>query len=110
MHSVSYAAQLPYADLIASFQAAHPAQFVYVPCVTREANPLEGGLSERVTSALSSGALEETAGAAINAESAHVMLCGNRQMLEDMKALLGERGMTRHLRRRPGHITTEEYF
>ena len=110
VHSASYAAQLPYADLVASFQAAHPAQFVYVPCVTREANPLEGGLSERVTSALSSGALEETAGAAINAESAHVMLCGNRQMLVEMKALLGERGMTRHLRRRPGHITTEEYF
>ena len=110
VHSVSYAAQLTYRELIAGFAEAHPQQFAYVPCVTREPNPVAGGLSERVTAALTSGALEAAASAELNPEQSHVMLCGNRQMLEEMKGLLGERGMTRHLRRRPGHITTEEYF
>ncbi|MDO6462513.1 ferredoxin--NADP reductase [Granulosicoccaceae sp. 1_MG-2023] len=108
VHSVSYHSQRAYGELIDSFSQAHPAQFRFVSCVTREPNP--GGLSTRVTAALSSGELEAAAGEQIGPDNAHVMMCGNRHMLEDMKTLLAERGMRRHLRRKPGHITTEEYF
>lgn len=38
------------------------------------------------------------------------MLCGNHNMLNEMKELLGQRGLQRHLRHKPGHITTEQYF
>jgi ferredoxin--NADP+ reductase len=54
--------------------------------------------------------LEQVAGTSISATDTHVMLCGNHNMLNDMKALLGKRGMQRHLRHKPGHITTEQYF
>lgn len=108
VHSVPQREELLYADLIQCFAHEHPQQFRFVACVTREANP--AGLETRVTTALASGALEALAGLEIKAEDSHVMLCGNHNMLDDMKALLAERGMQRHLRHKPGHITTEQYF
>lgn len=108
VHSVPFARELAYADLIAKFAEQHPEQFRFVSCVTREAN--RDGLESRVTDALANGTLEQFAGVHINVEDTHVMLCGNHNMLNDMKALLGERGMQRHLRHKPGHITTEQYF
>lgn len=108
VHSVPKASELAYADLIAGFAERYPLQFRFISCVTREAN--RDGLETRVSDALSSGALEHFAEVQITPEDSHVMLCGNHNMLNDMKALLAERGMQRHLRHKPGHITTEQYF
>jgi ferredoxin--NADP+ reductase len=63
-----------------------------------------------MTTHLASGALERKAGVSINPSTTHVMLCGNHNMLNDMKNSLSERGLQRHLRHKPGHITTEQYF
>jgi ferredoxin--NADP+ reductase len=38
------------------------------------------------------------------------MLCGNPAMVSDVTALLEERGMRKHRRRAPGHITVETYW
>jgi ferredoxin--NADP+ reductase len=38
------------------------------------------------------------------------MLCGNPQMVTDVTAALGARGMRKHRRRAPGHITVETYW
>jgi ferredoxin--NADP+ reductase len=38
------------------------------------------------------------------------MLCGNPAMIEDMMAGLAKKGLKRHRRRDPGHITTEKYW
>ena len=55
--------------------------------------------------------LEEAVGLPMNAESSHVMLCGNPQMVRDTQQLLKEtRQMSKHLRRRPGHMTAEHYW
>jgi ferredoxin--NADP+ reductase len=37
------------------------------------------------------------------------MLCGHSGMIADSVALLEERGLKRHRRRDPGHISTEKY-
>lgn len=108
VHSVPMKGELAYGELIQSLADNYPQQFRFVSCVTREPNP--HGLESRVTTALESGLLEEAAGTRISAEDTHVMLCGNHNMLNDMKALLAKRNMQRHLRHKPGHITTEQYF
>jgi ferredoxin--NADP+ reductase len=63
-----------------------------------------------VTELLANGELEEQVGLKIDKESSHVMLCGNHNMIDDMKASLAERGLRKHLRHKPGQITTEKYF
>ena len=46
----------------------------------------------------------------ISADNSAIMLCGNHAMIQDMKALLKERGMKKHLRHKAGNIVTEQYF
>jgi ferredoxin--NADP+ reductase len=38
------------------------------------------------------------------------MLCGNPEMLKDAQAVLMERGLRKHRRRTPGHITVESFW
>jgi ferredoxin--NADP+ reductase len=38
------------------------------------------------------------------------MLCGNPEMVRDTQLLLEARGMRRHRRREPGHVTVETYW
>nr|CAA6822172.1 MAG: Ferredoxin--NADP(+) reductase (EC [uncultured Thiotrichaceae bacterium] len=108
VHGVAVQEELVYQDLIEQAKTAHPQQFQYLSCVTQEANPqsIEG----RVTQAFSSGQLEQLSGLTINAENSAVMLCGNHAMIDDMKGLLKERGMSKHLRHKTGNIVTEQYF
>jgi ferredoxin--NADP+ reductase len=39
-----------------------------------------------------------------------VMLCGNPAMLKDAQGALIERGLRKHRRRNPGHITVESFW
>jgi len=43
-------------------------------------------------------------------ERSHVMLCGNPDMLKDASSALAERGLRKHRRRIPGHITVESFW
>lgn len=108
VHGVPLVSELAYADLIGSWAAQYPERFRFLGCVSREANPQ--GLEGRITTNFASGALEAAAGRSITSADTHVMLCGNHNMLNEMKVLLAERGLQRHLRHKPGHITTEQYF
>jgi ferredoxin--NADP+ reductase len=76
--------------------------------VSREVNP--EGIHGRLTDALRRGELEDRAGRALTPVDSAVMMCGNQAMINDLQALLVERQMTRHLRRKPGHFVTEQYF
>ena len=55
------------------------------------------------------GTLEESARLPIRPEDSHLMLCGNSEMIKDVRTLLEARGMRRHRRQEPGHYTTEQY-
>jgi ferredoxin--NADP+ reductase len=80
----------------------------YVSMVSREAAP--GSLAGRIPAAISDGRLEDAAGLKLLPESSHVMLCGNPDMLKDTQAVLVERGLRKHRRRNPGHITVESFW
>ncbi len=106
-YSVSYAEELAYQDTIEQIASAHGDQFCYLPVVTREA--MAGSLGKRITVVMQDGSLEQQAGASINAENSHVMMCGSSDMITDVSAELVSREMKKHRRRDPGHFTTEKY-
>jgi len=106
-YSVRTRDELAYRDTIERLLAEHPQQFRFVPFVTRE--PVEDAFDVRITEALESGAFERRAGVAITAAESHVMMCGNSAMIGQVSEMLHARGLRRHLRREPGHITTEKY-
>ena len=108
VHGIAVREELAYQEVINSALADYPERFNYLSCVTQEANP--EGIEGRVTQALSSGQLEEKAGLTISAADSAIMLCGNHAMIDEMKALLKERDMKKHLRHKAGNIVTEQYF
>jgi ferredoxin--NADP+ reductase len=103
VHAVRYAKELVYQELIGRIPNLR-----YVTFVSREAHP--GSLAGRIPAAIGDGRLEAAAGVALDAAGAHVMLCGNPQMLKDAAAALAGRGMRKHRRRNPGHITVESFW
>jgi ferredoxin--NADP+ reductase len=112
VHSVRWAEERVYPNVIEAVQREHGARFSYAPFVSRETANYKNHLCfpGRITAALVSGQLEKAVGHAIDKETAQVMLCGNPAMVEEVQRLLGERGMRRHRKRAPGQITTEAYW
>ena len=108
VHAVRHAAELVYRDTIGELQRRYHNVFHYVPFVSREPHPV--ALAGRIPDAIRDGRLERAAGIALEASTSHVMLCGNPAMLKDSQAALIERGMRKHRRRNPGHITVESFW
>ena len=108
VHAVRFAAELTYAETIAGIAAAHPGGFTYVPMVSRETHLR--ALAGRIPDAIVDGRLEGRVGIALSAENSQVMLCGNPAMVEDTQKVLEARGMRRHRRKEPGHVTVETYW
>jgi ferredoxin/flavodoxin---NADP+ reductase len=107
VHAVRYARELAYRETIGEILRSHHNVFQYVTFVSRE--PAPGSLAGRIPAALRDGRLETAAGVKIDQRS-HVMLCGNPEMLKDATAALMERGLRKHRRRTPGHITVESFW
>lgn len=108
VHAVRTAPELTYRDQVGAIARAYPDRFQYIPFVSRENTP--GAMSGRIPAAINDGSLEARAGIALNADSAHCMLCGNPEMVTDTIVALEARGLRKHRRKEPGHITTEAYW
>ncbi len=108
VHAARTAAELVYRETIDVLAASHARQFVFVPFVSREATDF--ALPGRIPQAIGDGRLEERAGVMLGPASSQIMLCGNPQMVADATAALLARGMKKHRRRDPGHITVENYW
>jgi ferredoxin--NADP+ reductase len=109
VHGVRRLADRAYADEIARRSAEHGGRLAQVFAVSRE-EPGAGMFAGRVTDALARGELARLAGAELSSESSHVMLCGHPEMIEEMSALLAERGFRRNRRSSPGQVTAERYW
>ena len=112
-YSVRTASELAYQTLIGGLAqrewlegAAH--KLLYLPVVTRESVP--GCLTARLTALLDSGDLERAAGLSITPEHSRLMLCGNPEMVEELRARLKLRGLQLSLSRRPGQLAVENYW
>jgi len=106
VHGVRHARDLTYSKLLDELKTSK--RLIRVACVSRERAPdtLEG----RIPPALVDGRLERAAGIALTPESSRVLLCGNPAMIQDMLAILTDRGLMRHRRREPGHIVVEGFW
>lgn len=98
-------------DVIDAFAAEHPGQLRAISLLSRDAVQDGGGMLEgRIPRAIADGRLEAEAAVALHPDSAQVMLCGNPGMIEEVTEALKGRGMRKHRRRDPGHITVENYW
>ena len=105
VHAVRHARELVYQDMIRKIVKENSLR--YLTFVSREAAP--GSLTGRIPAAMRDGRLETAAELALDQHS-HVMLCGNPDMLKDASGALIERGLRKHRRRTPGHITVESFW
>jgi ferredoxin--NADP+ reductase len=106
-YSVRDMSELSYQETIARIQQQQDQKFCFLPFVTRE--NIEGTFNQRIPDAIETGLAEEAAGVTINDVDAHIMMCGNSEMISSVTECLEKRGLRKHRRREPGHITTEKY-
>ena len=112
-YSARSADELAYVDKINQLQddfgslVDNPARLIFVPIVTRES--VDGALGERLPKLLLEGSLQQQAGIALEIDSAHVMVCGNPEMVDDTKEALKTLGLVMN-RRGEGNIAVENYW
>lgn len=118
VHGARLSEEFSYSDELASYCRQAPfdrpsrAKLTVLRAVTREA-PSPGNpqlLQGRVTTLLESGALEAAAGLPLTEAASRIMMCGNPEMIEDMRKLLHGRGLRPVRRALPGHFVTENYW
>ncbi|MDD9338995.1 MAG: ferredoxin--NADP(+) reductase [Providencia heimbachae] len=109
LHAVRYEKDLSYLPLMKKLEQRYQGKLQIVTVVSRE--QCEGSLYGRVPALIESQALENAVGIPLTPETCHVMLCGNPEMVKDTRETLkNTRGMVKHLRRKPGHISSEQYW
>ncbi|MBD2800404.1 ferredoxin--NADP(+) reductase [Xenorhabdus sp. M] len=109
IHAVRWGKDLSYLPIMKELEKKFQGKLRIQTIVSREKWP--DSLMGRIPALIENGELEAAVGLPIQASSSHIMLCGNPQMVRDTQQLLKEqRNMTKHLRRKPGHITSEQYW
>jgi ferredoxin--NADP+ reductase len=109
IHGVRFESQLAYADELRRLSASHGGKLRYLALVTRQEAP-GAGLRGRIPALIRNGTLETSASLSLDAAHSHVMLCGNPAMLAEAQVTLSERGLLKHRKRKPGHVTVESYW
>lgn len=109
VHAARFFNDLSYLPLMNKLKEQYAGKVLIQSIVSREQVP--NVLTGRIPALIQSGQLEEAVQLTMHSDDSHVMLCGNPQMVRDTQTLLKEtRGMTKHLRRQAGHITSENYW
>ncbi len=109
VHATRFARDLSYLPLMQQLQQRYNGKLRIQTVVSRE--DAAGSLTGRVPALIEDGRLEAAVGLPLDAETCHVMLCGNPQMVRDtQQTLKDQRQMRKHLRRKPGHMTSEHYW
>jgi ferredoxin--NADP+ reductase len=115
VHSVRHADEFAYEQELKALKGRQPfsglpANLIVLQTATRDSSAAQGKLQGRITSLVENGELETHAGLKLTPEASRVMLCGNPQMIEDMRKILHERGMRPVRRALPGQFLTENYW
>jgi ferredoxin--NADP+ reductase len=84
---------------------------VYLPAITRpEQDPHFHGLTGRIQNLLVQGAFETASGITLDPSRVEILLCGNPEMIMQVKDLLVKRGFTPDEGKKLGTIHVEEYW
>ena len=113
VHSVRYAAELAYREEITAIIQAHtpdklPARLRYIPVVTRESVP--DALTQRIPQLIEDGRLERAAGLKFDLKRSRIMVCGNPQMLSELRVIFTARDFHTNRRAAPGQLAFENYW
>ncbi len=108
VQGVRTALDLQYQNLIENFRQKYPQQFKFQAFVTREDYP--DAFKGRIPDFLSNGELENKLAIDLDVDHSQVMLCGNPEMVKSSVQFLKNKGFSKNLRRKPGQITTENYW
>lgn len=106
-YSVRDLSELAYQQQVEKIIGQRDEKFSFAPFITRE--EVAGCFNKRIPDAIKDGSLEDAVGVTINDIDSHVMMCGNAEMISSVSECLEDRGLRKHRRREPGHITTEKY-
>lgn len=120
VHGVRHANELAYQDELEFLKRNPPggkesaAALRVIRSVTRGGVQPDQGKNEtlhgRITTLLDNGELEKHAELPLTVDSSRIMLCGNPSMIEEMRAILHQRGMRPCRRTTPGQFVTENYW
>ncbi|WP_199611392.1 ferredoxin--NADP reductase [Flocculibacter collagenilyticus] len=108
VHAVRYQQDLVYKELIEKLKQELGERFSYIPVVSRE--DYREALLGRIPVLIEDGQLLDKAGFTFSPETSFFMICGNPNMVKDTTNVLIEQGFEKNLRRKPGHIATENYW
>ena len=117
VHGVRHADELSWRNTLLALQNKPPSEMPHarlhvIETVTREPASMSSAnlLHGRITTLLRNGLLEKQAGLPITVDASRIMMCGNPDMIEDMRYLLHQRGMRPCRRTLPGQFVTENYW
>ncbi|MEZ9763867.1 ferredoxin--NADP reductase [Vibrio splendidus] len=108
VHAVRTEQDLTYRDRIAQLVHHFQGKLQYVPVISRES--VTGTLRGRIPSLLLGGDLERASSITINQRHSFFYLCGNPQMVRDTSEALISLGLQKHLRKKPGQFSSENYW
>lgn len=110
VHGVRHADEFVYHDELEAMRQAPPgpARLHVVKALTRDASA--NALNGRITDLMSAGELEKATGLTIDTDRSRLMMCGNPEMIEDMRGILHARGLRPQRRLAPGQFVTENYW
>jgi ferredoxin--NADP+ reductase len=83
-------------------------RFTYIPVVTRQVWP--GALLQRITILADNGELERTANLPWSKVRSRFMLCGNPEMVQELRQVLKQKGFSPARRNAPGEVAVENYW
>ena len=111
VHSVRHAAELMPDAIDAAISRLPESErqcLSVISVVTRE--PAPDALGARLGVLIQSGALEKKAELGIDPSGSRVMLCGNPEMIREVRQLLKDRGFAAGRRGSPGQFSAEGYW
>ncbi|QCI16797.1 ferredoxin--NADP(+) reductase [Buchnera aphidicola (Aphis craccivora)] len=109
IHAVRYKNELTYLPLMKQLCLKYNGKLKIQTIVSREKD--NNSLPGRIPFLLKNKIIENKIGLEINRKNSHIMLCGNPSMVKETYLLLNElKNMTKHLRKKHGHITMENYW
>lgn len=108
VHAVRQEKDLTYAERIQQQINHFKGKLKYVPIVSREL--VAGTVRGRIPDLLLNGELQRAAKLDFNQERSFVFLCGNPGMVRDTSESLKALGLSKHLRKKSGQFSSENYW
>jgi ferredoxin--NADP+ reductase len=107
VHGARYGVDLSYKQELEQVAAEDPS-VIYIPSTTRDES--FDGYRGRVTTMFSDSRLEQMTGVPFDPQQTHIFLCGNPDMINDIEAMMTERGYTTATKKQEGQLHFERYW